>query len=308
MDASAFGDKLLVLSSGGSGDWQLLWLDPANKQTATIADKLTNLQSAAISPKGDRIALTIDTGTPDIWVLDLARGVRTRLTFGPFANTDPVWSPDGKWIAYASDRGGRMSINRKASDGSGPEEVLLKEGHQLPFPTSWSSDGKYLLYSIGPVGGQEVWALPLEGDRTPFLLLTHAPNATVSMARLSSDGHWLTYTSTESGAPEVYVTAFRGQGKWQVSSNGGMQSSWGRDGKELYYSDARSNLFAVPVSDSGGAPQFGTPRPLVTSWSSPQFFYDVSPDGKKILLDRISQQVSQSVTVVTNFTSGLNKK
>jgi len=307
MDASAFRDKLLVLGNGGSGDWQLVWVDRGGKQVSTLADKLPNLQTAVISPKGDRIALQIDTGQNDIWVLDIARGVRTRLTFGPISNASPIWSPDGKWIAYTSDRNGRSNLYRKASDGSGPEELLLTD-EQIINANDWTQDGKYLIYSRGAFGDQELWALPLEGDRKPWLVVPHDSNAVVTQGHVSPDGHWLTYTSNESGGPEVYVAAFRGQGKWQVSASGGAQSSWSRDGKELYYMDPRFNLFAVPVKEVEGALQFGTPQQLVSNWSSPQVFYDVAPDGKKILLDRISQQVSQSVTVVTNFAAGLRKK
>jgi Tol biopolymer transport system component len=306
MDASAAGD-LLVLASGGTGDWQLLWMDRSSKQISTVAEKLSNLQLARISPQGDRIALQIDIGVNDIWVLDLARGIKTRLTFGPVSNMFPVWSPDGKWIAYSADRNGRANLCRKPSDGGGAEEILLTD-EQLITLTDWSHDGKYLLYNRGPVGGQEIWALPLEGDRKPFQVVPRAANAFSVMGRLSPDGRWLAYSSSESGTYEVYVVPFKGgQGKWQVSANGGDIPQWSRDGKELFYMDTSYNLFALPVKDAGGALQFGTTQQLVSNWSAPQVFFDISPDSKKILLDRISQQVSQSVTVVTNFTAGLKK-
>ena len=108
MDASISGGGLLVFGSGASGDLQLVWMNRSGKEISTIADKLTDLQGAVVSPQGDHIALQIDSGENDIWVLDLARGVRTRLTFGPMANNSPVWSPDGKWIAYASPRSGHF--------------------------------------------------------------------------------------------------------------------------------------------------------------------------------------------------------
>ncbi|MFZ0792655.1 MAG: hypothetical protein WAM65_02725, partial [Candidatus Korobacteraceae bacterium] len=302
MDVSAFSDKLLVLGNGGSGSWQLVWVDRVGKQISTIADNLTNLQRAVLSPQDDRVALEIDNGQSDIWVLDLARGVRTRLTFGPIANEWPVWSPDGKWIAYTSDRNGHANLSRKRADGSGTEELLYSED-QLASPNNWSRDGKYLIYSRGPQGSEDIWALPLDGDRKPWLLVPHAANG-----YLSPDGHWLSYVSNESGASEIYVAAFRGPGKWQVSANGGVYAMWSGDGKELYYMDPRLNLFAVPVKEVQGALQFGSPQMLVTNWSSPFFFFDASHDGKKILLNRIVQQVSQSVTVVTNFAAGLRRK
>ncbi len=306
MDASAAGE-LLVLASGGTGDWQLLWMDRGSKQITTVAEKLSNLQMARISPQGDRIAMQIDTGANDIWVLDVARGIKTRLTFGPVSNMFPVWSPDGKWIVYTADRNGRSNLIRKPSDGGGAEEILLTD-EQITTATDWSRDGKYIFYNRGPVGSEEIWALPLEGERKPFLLVPRAANSFSVFGRLSPDGRWLAYSSAESGTYEIYVVPFHGgQGKWQVSANGGILPQWGRDGKELFYMDTSYNLFALRVKDAGGALQFGSAQQLVSNWSAPQVFYDISPDGKKILLDRISQQVSQSVTVVTNFTAGLKK-
>ena len=306
MDVSAFSDKLLLLGSGGGGDWELVWVDRTGKEVELVADKLSNLQNAVISPQGDRIAMTVDNGQNDIWVLDLSRGVRTRLTFGPINNAGPVWSPDGKWIAYSSDLGGHGAICRKPADGSGPEEVLLQVD-AIATLSNWTQDGKYLVYQYGPLGASDIRALPLEGERKPIVLMPHAPNAFATFGRISPDGQWLAYTSNESGSIEVYVTALHGHAKWQVSSNGAGASLWSKDGKQLYFMDQRFNLFAVPVTNSGGALQFGTPQQLVAHWSAPAVFYDVSPDGKKILLDRISQQVSQSVTVVTNYAVGLKK-
>jgi serine/threonine protein kinase len=309
MDASASNDGLLVLGSGGSADWQLVWMDRNGKQISTVADKLTNLQTAVISPQGDRIALQIDNGVNDIWVLDLARGIRTRLTFGPVSNTFPVWSPDGKWLAYNSDRNGRANLYRKPSDGSGAEELLLTD-EEVAVPTDWSRDGKYLIYTRGAVGSNsEIWVLPLEGERKPWLVVPHAANSFSAQAHLSPDGHWIAYSSTESGTPEIYVVAFRGgQGKWQISTNEGTQPSWSRDGRELYYSSINRGIVSgVPVKETNSALQFGAAQTLATYPASPQFFYDVSPDGRKILMDLVSQQVSQSVTMVTNFTAGLKK-
>jgi serine/threonine protein kinase len=305
MDASASGDGLLVFGSGGMADLQLIWMDRDGKQITTIADKFTNLQFAQISPHGERIALQIDAGVNDIWVLDLVRNVRTRLTFGPVANTFPVWSSDGKWIAYTSSRNGIFTLFRKPSDGSGAEELLLtnEQQQQQIIATNWSRDGKYLIYSRHPSEGWQIWALPLEGERKPFLVIPRG-----NQGQLSPDGHWFAYTSDESGVIEVYVVPFGGgQGKWQVSANGGAMPRWSKDGKELYYLDRTYNIFAVPVKNADGALQFGAPQTLVSNWSAPQVFYDVAPDGKKILLVRVAQQVSQSVTVVTNFTEEFKK-
>ena len=140
LEASAANGGLLVFGTGGSGDLQLLWTDRNGKQVGTVADKVPGLQMAKISPQADRIAMQIDTGENDIWVLDLARGVRTRLTFGPVANAFPVWSPDGKWIAYFSKRGEQFEIYRKRADGSGAEEVLAGFDKQ-PLPRTGHAMG-----------------------------------------------------------------------------------------------------------------------------------------------------------------------
>jgi Tol biopolymer transport system component len=309
MDASASDNGLLVMGSGGAPDWQLIWVDRTGKRIGTVAEKLSNLQFAHLSPQGDRIALQIDVGANDIWVLDVARGVRTRLTFGPVSNNYPIWSPDGKWIAYSSERNGRHHIYRKPSDGSGAEELLLDDD-QFVFVNDWSHDGKYLLYSRGPFfgSGEELWAIPLDGDRKPFLVVPHGANSFAAGGRLSPDGRWLAYSSNESGQSEVYVVPFRGgQGKWQVSQSGGNGPLWSADGKGLYYANLSYTVFEVPVKQLNDSLQFGAAEQLVSNTSSQLFFYDVAPDGTKILLNVISQQVNQSITVVTNWAEELKK-
>jgi eukaryotic-like serine/threonine-protein kinase len=304
MDASASDNGLLAFGGGGIGDLELIWADRTGRQLAVAADKLTNLQYASLSPLGDRVALQIDTGINDIWVLDLARRVRTRLTFGPVTNAFPVWSPDGKWIAYFSYRDGKYSLYRKPSDGSGVEELLVSDDSQTIYVDDWSRDGKTLIYQRGPGEGREIWALPLEGERKARMLLSNA-----SGGRLSPDGRWLAYQSIESGLPEIFVVAVDGgQGKWQVSPNGAQYPRWSHDGKELLYFDLPSNIISVPAKEVGGALQFGAPQILVPRWTILTVpFFDISNDGQKLLLERLSQQVSQSVTLVTNFTEGLKK-
>ena len=108
----------------------------------------------------------------------------------------------------------------------------------------------------------------------------------------------------------MYIVAFRsGQGKWQVSANGGYQPQWSRDGKEIYYfNQATRSVLAVPVEEIKGGLEFGAAQAIASNATSNQLgFYDVTPDGKKILLNLVSQQVSQSVTVLTNFSAGLKK-
>jgi eukaryotic-like serine/threonine-protein kinase len=309
MDVAASKDGVLMYGTGGGdyGSLQLFWMDRATKQLSTIAEGLTNVNDVRLSPQGDRIALQIDNGVSDIWVHDLVRGIRTRLTFGPIYNNGPLWSPDGKWIAYTSNRNGRFQLFRKPSDGGGAEEELLNDD-QLLFPGDWSPDGKYILYARGIPGAQDIWALSLEGDRKPFQVVSTTPSTFRNDPKLSPDGRWMAYLSNESGSPQIYVAAFKGgTGKWQVSANGGLHPAWSRDGKELYFASSGNSVWAVPVKEVGGALQFGAPQAEVNNWSAPDPFYQVSPDGKKILLYRVSQQVSDAVSVVSNFASVLRE-
>ena len=307
MDVTASNDGLLLYGAGGSGDAQLLWMDRATKRLSIIADNLTDVRWSSISPRGDRVVLEINNGISDAWVLDLARGTRTRLTFGPSNKYGPQWSPDGKWIFYNSNRNNRWQIDRKSSDGSGGEEELLDDDQPV-FPTDWSRDGKYLLYQRGTPGTEDSWGLPLEGDRKPFQVLSKTPNTFRSDPQLSPDGRWLAYVSNESGSEQAYVVGFNGtHGKWQVSVNGGQLPAWSHDGKEFYYVDASNSIYAVPVKEVAGSLQFGIPQVLVNSWSAPAPHFEVSSDSKKIFLYRVAQQVSDSLTVVTNFTTALKK-
>ncbi len=311
-DVSASDTGMLVLANGGNTDWQLVWADLDGKQLEVLAGNLGNLQSARISPQNDRIALDIDTGAADVWVYDIARKVRTRLTFGPVQNIDPLWSPDGNWIAYSSVRDGKDQIYRKRADGSGAEELLLQDDTAL-VPTDWSRDGKYILYSRGGImaNGEEVWALPLEGEHKPFVVVPHSGNSFATGGALSPDGRFLAYSSTESGQMQIYVIPFlKGEGKWQVSRDSGIFPQWSRDGKTLYYFAANSSFVTIPVTvNSNGSPQFGSPQVHATVLVTfQQFFYDLSADGKKVLLNSISDQGNQSMSLIANWPAALNKK
>lgn len=305
MDVSAAEDGLLIYSSGGIGNMQLVWLERSGKEAGIAADNLTSA-AARLSPHGDRAVLQMETGvgTADMFVLDFARGVRTRLTFGPVSNNSGRWSPDGKWIYYGSLRNGRYSIFRKLADGSSAEESVFSNDQDV-FPSACSPDGKTLLFTQRANGGTSLWTLPLAEPGKASMFIENG-----QYASFSPDGRFVAYESQESRRWEVYVVPFGDRkAKWQVSSNGGILPIWSGDGKEIFYAGlegAAFSLVSVPVKEQGDGLQIGTPQTLISKMNGIPL-YDVSRDGNKILLGRISQQGSQAVTAVTNFAEGLKR-
>jgi eukaryotic-like serine/threonine-protein kinase len=212
-----------------------------------------DLATPRISPDGRRTAVSRNVqGNLDIWVLD---GTRTnRFTFDPANERFPTWSPDGNRMVFNSNRKGTQNLYIKASSGVGSDELLL-ESPQLKQPSDWSSDGRFLLYqSSDPQTAQDLWVLPLEGNRKPWVFLK--TNFAELEGQFSPDGRWVAYVSGESGREEVYVRPFveaagsaAGQtgGQWQVSTAGGISPRWrpGRQGTVLYRTgrpnDGRAN-------------------------------------------------------------------
>jgi eukaryotic-like serine/threonine-protein kinase len=307
MDVSTAEDGLLIYGGGAiGGAMQLVWLDRSGKDAGVAADNLTPA-AAHLSPQGDRAVMQMETGagTADMFVLDLARGVRTRLTFGPVSNSDPRWSRDGKWIYFASLRNGRYSIFRKLADGSSAEESVFSSDQDL-FPQACSPDGKTLLFIQRANDGKtSVWALPLDEPAKPSKVVENG-----QYPSFSPDGRYVVYESQESQRWEVYVVPFGDRkGKWQVSSNGGILPIWSDGGKEIFYmgiDSSKYSLVSVPVKEQGEGLQVGAPQTLISTMNGIAA-YDVSRDGKKILVPRLSQQGNQSVTLVTNFAEGLKK-
>ena len=241
----------------------------------------------------------------DIWVMDFKRRVRTRLTFGPTGNGSPVWSPDDAWITYSSVVKGGMTLYRRPSTG-GAEEELLANSQPPVFSRSWSPDGKYLLFEKGPAGGrQEIWALPLAGDRKPFQVVPSG-NFLSNEPTFSPDGHWILYTSNESGRSEVYVVPFGSKaGKWQVSGNGGQSAHWRNDGKEIYYVGINNMLTAVPVTVSARGFETGSPQTLFPALISSGALYEPALGGQRFLFDTAGEQRSEAITLVLNWTADL---
>jgi serine/threonine protein kinase len=311
---SASNTGALIYQSGDtSGGWNLVWWDRDGKQIGLIPQPERYL-GPRISPDGTKLVVEIFAGSQgigDVWIFDLGRGTSTRLTFGPYSQGNPVWSPDGKTIYYASGPG-TPYIVAKAADGGTPERIVLENKDAAGVPASFSPDGRYLVYNRKAPqneSGYHLWALPLFGDGKPFPIVQSTFEE--RYPEVSADGKWMAYQSNESGRWEVYVTAFPGGGaKWQVSSVGGASPKWRKDSKEIFYLDPSDNLVAVDVNASGSAVQLGTPHTLFQAIGIQREYgpYDVSADGKKFLINSGNlKEGSDPFTLVQNWPAELKK-
>jgi Tol biopolymer transport system component len=281
--------------------------------------------SIALSPEGKRVASERRVGqNSDLWITDTEHsGTDTRLTFDPTLNTSPVWSPDGSKVAFARGQGNITNLYQRSSNGTGREDLLF-ESKESKYPTDWSRDGKFLIFtSIGEKTSYDLWALPMAGsskpgDRNPILLLQTQYGET--HGQLSPDSRWLAYDSNESGTVQVYVQPFAPgwdkpiAGKWQISTAGGTQPRWRGDGKELFFLAPDRKLMAVDIKAGAQTFDRGTPEALFAARSSVagnavHFGYAVPSDGKRFLMPIAagSQAETPPLTVVVNWLAWLKK-
>ncbi len=244
---------------------QLTWFDRSGAAKGAIGDPDETLDAPRIARDGRVTIGRQAQGNTDIWLLDGTHA--SRMTYDKSADSAAVWAPDGARIAFTSLRSGVGDIYQKLSNGSGSEELLLKTG-AFKVPTSWSPDGKFLMYmTVDTNTGVDLWILPMGGERKPFVYLA-TPFSEV-LGEFSPDGRWVAYASDETGQFEVYVRPFvppgtgsRPQvasGQWLVSTGGGMVPRWGPDGKELFFLGPAGEMMAAPISVRGAALLPGTP-------------------------------------------------
>ena len=285
-DLSASG-ALLWAPGGASLAGSLpVWIDRQGARSAPLSPVATNNQ-LALSPDGKRLAL-IERDSPksDLWILDLERGSRSRLTFdGDIA--DPTWTADGRRIAYDRTGGagqGGADIYWKAADGSGEAELLVS-GPELTFPGSFSPDGRYLAFDRAAPGTSngDVWIQSLDSAREQQAVV--ATEAQEFNGRFSPDGRWIAYLASADGRTELFVRPFpTGAGKWQVSTAGAIEQNWSADGTELFFRNA-GTLFRVAVGKPGAGGAFVASSPeRVASGFRPGDnvrTYSPAPDGKR---------------------------
>ena len=306
-DGRAFSSSktgVLVFHRSASPDLQLTWYDREGNVLGVVGDS-GYYRSVSLSPDGSRAVSSrnLEGQASNLWVTDLLRGTSARFAPGSTSDLNPIWSPDGNRILFSSNPERPFNLYQKPADGVKDTEVLLSSGEDK-LPTSWSRDGRFLLYTvIHPKTLNDIWVLPLEGDRKPAPFLVTEFNE--QAARFSPDGNWVAYVSDESGQAEVYVRSFSmgSGGKWLISNGGGSAPRWRGDGRELYYAAPGGRLQAVDIVTS---PVFrpGTPQPLglttVEAW-------DASPDGKRFLVAAPKPGKPEPFTVVLNWQAGLKK-
>jgi len=308
---SASQNGEIVYQPGDSATgWPLVWMDRTGRRLGEFKEQLGYL-GPTLSPDGNRVAVAVSSGaaTVDLWVFDLVRGTRTRLTFDNAVAWMPAWMPDGNSLLFSSNKKGHYDIYRKSADGSGEAELLLADNLDSQWK-SVSRDGRYMAFMRqSEHNGWDIWGMSL-ADHKAFPIL-QSPYGEVD-PQLSPDGKWVAYASDESGGFEVYITAFPGGGpKWQVSASGGAKPFWRGDGKELFYLGGGNRaIMAADVTLSPSSLTLGAPHALfpVSTVELPFGPYAVSSDGKKFLINSQSaEEGNRPLTLVTNWTAELKK-
>ena len=273
--------------------------------TPTALSDRQEQQWPRISPDGTRMAwLLIDPLAPnaDIWVEDLARRTRTRVTTAPTRDLAHVWSPDGQRLAYRPDVDDRKRLSIIAADGSGASQDLTCP-RAFCEPTDWSSDGRELIVNAYEPGNTDVWTVAVASDGTSRPLVQSGYNE--RDARLSPDRRWLAYVSDEAGRPEVSLRSLEGtQRRYTVSPGGGDQVVWQRDGRALFYVDPKGRLRKVAVTQhASGEMSFADavelPVTIGSGHSNTQ--YDVAPDGRIYYLDPTPPRLPTEIRIVLGW-------
>jgi len=307
---SASQDGLLAYQTGDvQRETELVWLDRQGQVVGQLGAGVLH-RAIVLAKDGNYAAAEVldeATGASDVWIYDVSRGLRTRFTFDPNMDWFPVWSPDGRRIAFATNRSGTNDIWVKEVGGASNEQPLLEDPDTDLAPESWSNDGRWIVINrIDSANNADVWALPsVGGDPVPLA----ASSFDEVTPALSPDGRWLAYASDESGKSEVYVTTFPNPARrWQVSTDGGQLPQWREDGRELFFLGSDGMLVAADVDGTSDTFSVGEVHSLF-SWTQPSGYgwpYGVTADGQRFLVNRsLSGREEAPLTVVLNWNRGL---
>ncbi len=296
----------------------LVWLDSTGQTRPLRALAGECFGAPRFSPDGKRLAIgLVEGGNTDVWVYEWERDTMTRLTFTPGLDAWPVWSPDGKHIAFSSRRhGGAQNLYWMRADGAG-EATRLTESNNVQLPSSFSPDGRRLAFvEVSAQTNYDLWTLPLDGvesghpkaGKAEIFLQTPFAN---SAPMISPDGKWLAYRSNESGSEEVYVRRFPGPGgKWQISTGGGDWPVWSKKGSELFYRSREGVVMVASYRANGEAFVASKPRRWAEKKDVGQLF-DLAPDGKRFAVVQegaSDQKGPQHVVFLLNFFDELRRR
>jgi len=309
--ASASSAGTIAYRSSATGALrQFVRFDRSGGEIGTVGDSVaTNLSRPSLSPDGKRVAVYRGGNGQDVWLLEATRGAFSRFTSDAADDVMPIWSPDGKRIVFSSNRTGVHNLYEKSATVGGTETLLLSTT-QMKYATDWSRDERFVLFNSQDSNrGIDIWALPLAPGGKAFPIVQ--TNFDEQNAQFSPEGKWIAYQSDESGRAEIYVQPFPGPGTPRpVSTNGGSQVRWRRDGKELFYVALDGRLMSVPVGipANSGSPEIGTPHHLFTpdlggavQQSDYRHQYVVSADGQSFLIVTVRGGADSPIRVILNW-------
>ena len=285
------------------------WRDREGNRLGTLGSP-ADYSNPSFSPDGRSLAVGIRdpaTRTRDIWIFDLDRATSRRLTFDPADDAAPAWSPDSQRIMFTSNRKGHRDIWQRTASGAGGEEPVFESNAEKALD-DWTHDGRYLIFGYLSAGPREEWAMPLFGDRKPFTVVR--TSGTVQGAQVSPDGKWIAYASDESGRQEIYVQNFPpAGGRWQISTDGGIEPSWNPNGKELFYIHL-TRLMAVDVTATANRFAAGKLHVLFEApfGNTLRNAYAMTPDGRKFLVNtHVDSTDTLPMTVVLNWPAAIKR-
>ena len=294
----------------------LLWVDRKGNTLGKVGDRGFYKGAGRLSPDGKRLAVAMGDPQADIWILDPASRSKTRLTFGGGTHLQPSWSADGQRVVYVRQNGATVvsgsTIRIRLASGGGQEETIPTPNDPATLLSpQFTPDGKSLVYT-SQKGPSEIgiWTISLENGKASVVLPPPAPPARIVQERLSPDGKWLAYSSTESGREEVYVTHYpSGQGRWQVSQNGGTFPSWSADGNEIWFVATDLQFQAATVNRKNPEFEITPLRPMFSlTYTSPLGTpFDLNPDGQKILTTALPVDAPTPIVLVSNWTNDAKK-